>query len=219
MGVMFAVLLAFVFNEVWGEYNTAASAVDEECGAMNGVVILSTALPSEDRQRMTTLLRSYTDAVIAKEFPSMASRESSQDAAVAFEALWLGATALPQGATVRDRILTLLGNARANRDMRLFQMGRGLPGLIWVLLLSFVVALAGFVLFFGVEYIFSQMLFAGAFAASLAFILLIVMLLDFPFEGVLRLPPDCFQRIGQKVTALSRSVRTPFKEDHLRERG
>jgi hypothetical protein len=43
-----------------------------------------------------------------------------------------------------------------------------------------------------VEYILSQMLFAGAFAASLAFILLIVMLLDFPFEGVLRLPSSCF---------------------------
>ena len=70
------------------------------------MIVLSMALPSGDRQRMTTLLRHYTDAVTAKEFPSMASRESSPDAEVAFQALWLGATLLSQGAVVQDRIPT-----------------------------------------------------------------------------------------------------------------
>ena len=32
LGVVFAVLLAFVFSEVWSEYNTAANAINEECG-------------------------------------------------------------------------------------------------------------------------------------------------------------------------------------------
>jgi hypothetical protein len=213
MGVMFAVLLAFVFSEVWGEYNTAAGAVDQECGALNSVSVLSRALPAEARGRINTLLGAYTRDVIAKEFPLMAMRHSSQDAEAGFQALWLAATAVSDGSNVRDGILSQLTSAYASRNMRLFQMGRGLPGLIWLLLLSFVVALVGFVLFFGVEYILSQMLFIGVFAALLAFILVIVMLMDFPFEGVLRLPPDCFVQAAEKLAALSGSPTSPLAQE------
>src|SRR4029077_19234369 len=31
LGVIFAVLLAFVFNGVWSDYNTASRAIDSEC--------------------------------------------------------------------------------------------------------------------------------------------------------------------------------------------
>ena len=52
---------------------------------------------------------------------------------------------------------------------------------------------SGFLLFFGVEYIVSQMVFSGVFGGCLAFIMVIVQLLDYPFEGALRLLPSGFQ--------------------------
>ena len=45
IGVVFAVLLAFVFNEVWGEYNAAAQAINGECGALHGAAMLAHNLP------------------------------------------------------------------------------------------------------------------------------------------------------------------------------
>ena len=37
LGVVFAVLLAFVFSEAWGEYNEAAVAINLEVSAMHGI--------------------------------------------------------------------------------------------------------------------------------------------------------------------------------------
>ena len=46
VGVMFAVLLAFVFNEVWTQYNTAAQSINRECGALHGAAMLANAIPN-----------------------------------------------------------------------------------------------------------------------------------------------------------------------------
>ena len=37
LGVIFAVLLAFVFNNVWSDYNVASQAIDSECAACTGL--------------------------------------------------------------------------------------------------------------------------------------------------------------------------------------
>jgi hypothetical protein len=206
LGVVFAVLLAFVFSEVWGEYNSAASAIDRDCDALNGMVILSTALPPASRRQMKNLIEVYARDVIATEFPAMLERHASPAAEDAFQALWIGAARLPaeqaDDRTIREGILSLVASAHQHRDQRLFEMTRGLPGLIWLLLSFFVVVLVGFLLFFGVEYIASQMVFTGAFAACLAFVLIVVHLLDYPFEGVLRLTPIGFEVTVSRVAAL-----------------
>src|SRR4051812_13443100 len=41
LGVVFAVLLAFVFSEVWSEYNTAANAINQECANLHGAAMLA----------------------------------------------------------------------------------------------------------------------------------------------------------------------------------
>jgi hypothetical protein len=206
LGVVFAVLLAFVFSGVWGEYNNAASAMNQECGALNGVIMLSTALPNADRRHMKGLLDDYAHAVIAEEFPAMLRRRASRSAEAAFQALWTGAAGLPaeraQDLAIRDSVLSLVATAHQNREIRLFEMASGLPALIWLVLMSFVVVLVTFLLFFGVEYIVSQMLFTGAFAAGLVLTLLVVQSLDFPFEGVARLPPANFQATESRIAAL-----------------
>jgi hypothetical protein len=46
LGIIFAVLLAFVFNNLWSNYNVASQAIDTECGSLHGIAILSDRLPS-----------------------------------------------------------------------------------------------------------------------------------------------------------------------------
>ena len=136
----------------------------------------------------------------------MRQRRRSETTETAFQALWTGAAGLTldrsQDMAVNSSILTLLATAHQNRDVRLLEMRRGVPPLLWLLLFAFVVILVGFLLFFGMEYIASQMVFTGAFAACLAFILIMVQMLDFPFEGVMRLPPTDFQNTLRKVIAV-----------------
>jgi hypothetical protein len=59
LGVIFAVLLAFVFNNVWSNYNVASQAIDSECGSLHGIAILSDRLPSSARGVILEDLRLY----------------------------------------------------------------------------------------------------------------------------------------------------------------
>ena len=206
LGVVFAVLLAFVFSEVWSEYNVASGSIDGEASALNGIVMLSQHLPPQARQRVGTLMATYLDDVLMREIPGMRQRRSSEQAEQEFQALWSGVAAVPvaegESQLILSRMEQLMAQAHQNRDMRLYQMTKGVPMLLWVLLLGFTAILIGFLLFCAVEYLVSQMVFIGVFAACLVFILLLVHLLDFPFEGVLRLDNGPLLETRAKVAVL-----------------
>ena len=207
LGVVFAVLLAFVFSEVWGEYNAAGMSIDQEASSLNGVIMLSHSLPPQSRQRIGALLATYVDDVVMREFPDMRQRRFSDAAEDAFQALWSGVVGLPQqgdGGQVVTRMDQLMSLAHQSRDMRIYEMSKSVPILLWALLLVFAGVLIGFLLFGAVEYVVSQMLFTGVFAACLVFILLLVQLLDFPFEGALRLHDGPYLETRGKIVALLR---------------
>src|SRR6201988_5396736 len=78
LGVVFAVLLAFVFNEVWSDYNVAAQAINSECAGLHGVAILSDRLPPVARDAILKDLRAYLTTVINQEWPDMRQRNESR---------------------------------------------------------------------------------------------------------------------------------------------
>jgi hypothetical protein len=211
LGVIFAVLLAFVFNEVWSEYNTAAGAINEECGSLHGVAILAATLPPTERDQAEHALVAYLSAVIGSEWASMARRQSSEAAGERFEMLvqTVARMALHDSAhqTARSQMLSLLGRAHQFRETRLFQMTQGVPKVLWGLLISFALVLIGFLLCFGIEYIWSQLIFTSVFAAVIAFVLMVVVLLDYPFEGALREPSTDFTLTLARISADFRAAR------------
>ena len=203
LGVVFAVLLAFVFNEVWSEYNSAANAINKECGNLHGIAMLASTLPPAQRNEVEGAVLAYLAAVIDSEWAAMVRRHSSEEALVRFQRLTRVLTMLdPQDSTqqaTRNEMLALLTQAHQDRETRLFQMMQGVPGVLWGLLISLGVVMIGFLLCFGIEYVWSQVIFTGVFAASIAFVLVMVRLFDFPFEGALRLSSSDFQITRERV--------------------
>src|SRR5271170_2907697 len=63
LGVVFAVLLAFVFNEAWGEYNEAARSINLEVSAMHGVAMIAATLPPVQANTILTTQRAYLESV------------------------------------------------------------------------------------------------------------------------------------------------------------
>ncbi len=80
LGVVFAVLLAFVFDEAWTQYNEAARAIDLEVGAMHGVGMIGATLPPADAQAILTKEQSYLVSVAFQEWPVMAARRTEDSA-------------------------------------------------------------------------------------------------------------------------------------------
>jgi hypothetical protein len=70
LGVVFAVLLAFVFNEVWSEYNEVAKAIDLEISAMHGVAMIAATLEPAQAKTILAAEEAYLEAVVHREWPS-----------------------------------------------------------------------------------------------------------------------------------------------------
>jgi len=77
LGVVFAVLLAFVFSEAWGEYNEAAQAIDLEVSAMHGVAMISATLEPAQANTILAAERAYLEGVAYQEWPVMARNRTA----------------------------------------------------------------------------------------------------------------------------------------------
>lgn len=207
VGIMFSVLLSFVFSEVWSEYNIAAQALSHECGSLHGAAILADAMPDGAGQPVQAAILDYGKIVIADEWPSMAERERSPRAAQTIRVALDRAVAIRPtddiDLTTRSQIITLLLDAHANRETRTFQITAGLPLAIWIVLIAMAVVLDGFLLFAGTE-VRSHMFLTAAAAGSTAAALVLLRMLDYPFEGALALnDADFVKMTGEVATMLA----------------
>ncbi len=205
IGVMFSVLLAFVFSEAWGEYNTAAQAINGECGALHGAAMLANALPAGAGLPVERAIGAYVRTVVTVEWASLAHGRRSEKASDDFRAALSAAAhldaATPDRAATQAQILEQLALAHAERETRLFQAGQGLPGAVWLVLSIITLVLIGFVLFAGLE-ISGHLTLSVAFTASTVGVLVLVKLLDYPFAGSLALGPEDFVKTLREVSAL-----------------
>ena len=205
IGVMFSVILAFVFSEVWSEYNTAKQAIDSECGALHGAAMIANAMPNREGRAVDQSLFAYAQKVVRTEWPLMAEQRRS-----------LGATddlraALDTAARLRVRdagdlanrseIVSLLAEAHAAREMRVFQLKLGMPQAMWVVLITIALILIAFVVLSGTE-LPATILFGSTFAVSIAMVLVLVRMLDYPFEGALALGDADFVKLSSELAGL-----------------
>ena len=205
LGVIFAVLLAFIFDNVWSNYNVASQAIDSECGSLHGVAILGDRLPSPARDAVLKDLHAYLSTVLGREWSDMQRRKESQAADARFQLLWQTVETVNTGPAddqIRDQLLSLLAAAHQSRETRLYQMTQGVPGLVWGLLTIFASTLIGCLLVFAAEASTSKTILVGVFTSSLTLALLTVRVLDFPFESALQLSSRDFNGTLQKVDRL-----------------
>jgi Protein of unknown function (DUF4239) len=206
IGVMFAVLLAFVFSEAFTEYNAAAQAINAECGDLHGTAMLAHDLPAGMGDKINAAIATYIASVIHIEWPDMERQHESlradEDIHAVLDAIARADVERRQDVTVRDQVLTLMADAHAQRETRLFQMQNGVPPLLWALLIAFGLVLAAFVIGAGIDSLMGQVLFSGLFTGCTALILVMIRMLDYPFQGALALRPDDFEGTLVKVSGL-----------------
>jgi hypothetical protein len=206
IGVVFAVLLAFVFNEVWVEYNAAAEAINGECGALHGAAMLAHDLPDGQGQGVEQAILNYAEVVINVEWPALEQRQTTPEAVLAFQAIVEASgrlnTTRPAEQTIQGQILSLLAQAHAYRETRLFQANQGLPVVIWIVLSFYGLILVAFVAFAGVESRTGHLLFSAIFATSVVLVLIVLRMLDYPFEGALTLSNADFVKTIEHVNML-----------------
>jgi hypothetical protein len=199
VGVLYAVLLAFVVIVVWEKFNEAESFVSKEAAAAATIYRLSADIPGGPGAAARTALTEYLEIAIEKDWAAMAHGGGSPAVTVALDRVY-DAVLTYRGTGNRDATilaatlenLNLLSQARRSR---LVAAGGYVPGVLWATLIVGVIGTLGFTLFFGTKNLLAQAMMTGILSVILFSGLLIVVSFDHPFTGSVRVHPDALESV------------------------
>jgi len=197
IGVMYAVLVAFVVIVVWEQHNDAESAVRTEA---NQIMALArdASLFSDDRgDALRRSLSDYAMYVVTTEWGLMEKGELHLGSSRFHDSIWnVLASIEPTG--TRDDIWLRETVQRMNaledaRDERLLAVENTVPAAMWVLLTTGGLITVLFTAFFGAEHGPTHMVMVSALAVLVAFTLFLIAAIDQPFSGVVRVDDEAFR--------------------------
>lgn len=199
LGAIYAVLLAFVVVVVWNQFEDAKSTVEKEANQLQDLSRIAQGFSNPIQQQMLGGLRTYAQAVVDDEWNTMSEGKPSPKAQAAMESLWrIYREVEPQ--TNRENALyseslDRLSDVSDSRRLRIFASRDDIPIIIQVLLWMGGLITVAFTYFFGVKSVRSQALMTMALSGEIAFLLFLVVALDNPFHGYLRVPPAPMQTV------------------------
>jgi hypothetical protein len=199
LGIVYGILLAFVVVVVWQRFETARDMVEKEGNAVASLFHEARALSEPGASRVAEAVRSYVNAVVNDEWPAMAGGQRSSQATKMTDELWDAVTGIePRD----DRENAILGASLQNlneltdaRRFRLLAAQGGLPPIMWVLLIGGGAITVILTYFFSCPNLRAQMMMTALFAASIAFVLVLIAAIDYPFRGDLQVTPEPLQLV------------------------
>lgn len=194
IGVIYAVLLAFVVVVVWEQYNDADSRYGEEVSAIADISGYARALPQAQRVSVQAIVAHYVRLMVHDEWPAMltggqstAAGQVLADMAIAIEG------ERPKdlhGALLQERLIEAQRRAADDRQRRLSDNENTLPQVMWVTLLGGAVVTVAFGYLFGVENFRAQLAMTALVAVLIALSFTLLIELDFPFRRDAALTAD-----------------------------
>ena len=211
VGVIYAVLLALVVVSVWEEYKDAETATAREANGLADVFRMSYGLPGKLQIQIRVEARAYAHAVVTEEWPLLARGKPGPQAVNDMDRLW-AAYERWEPKTSRENVLysesiSALRDMNDARRVRLLESRRGVPGLMWFVLCMGGIGTVVFTYFFGAQNFRAQALMTGVLAAEIALVLLLIMALDYPFSGDLRVQPTAFTGVSDRMDEIQRNER------------
>ncbi len=194
VGVLYAVLLAFAVIVVWEKFNDADRTVAEEAAAAATIYRLAGGIGAEAGAALRQELTNYLQEVIAEDWPAMANGRGSTKVRFALDNAY-GAllTATPtdrRGSVLLAEVLHELDQVTEARRDRLVLASGVVPGIVWLVLFGGAILTVGFTFFFGTENLRAQTIMTGALSVLMFSGLLIIVAIDHPFAGSVKVGPE-----------------------------
>jgi Protein of unknown function (DUF4239) len=204
VGVIYAVLLAFIAVATWESFTAANTVVAVEANYVGNLFRDTIALPEPSRSEIRGELRTYLDLVIDEEWADQARGKIDPSRAwkplerlhatlVEFHPANLGES------VVQAEILRTLNDLYSARRGRLLAASDGIPPIVW-----WIMGLGGaltvvFSYFFGMPSFRMHLAMTGMLAASLALVFVLIVELDWPFRGTLSISPGAYVAVKENI--------------------
>jgi uncharacterized integral membrane protein len=199
LGVVYAVLLAFVVIIVWESYERTNADVSAEANCMMMMYRGSEIFPDPEKKHLRSLLRDYANVVIEKEWKSLARGESSPETDKIMLDIWKAYLRYTPGTEAQKIIyaesISTLHQFSALRRQLVQHAMEGLPALLWLVLIVGGVITVAFTFFFGTENLHAQTVMTALLAALIGLMLFTILSMDFPFTGDFKISPETFRQL------------------------
>ena len=197
IGVIYAVILAFVVITVWEQFNEALESVIYESGELIAMNHDLQALPIGEAQDVHVALREYTRAVIEHEWPALQKDHYVVRTTPEYRELWSVIRRVEagdrQGRVWLETMIDRLNSIDEWRSQRLLLVESSVPIPLWILLICGGLVTILFAALFGAEHGPTQMMMVSSLAALIAFPLFLLPAIDPPFSGTVRVRPEAFR--------------------------
>lgn len=198
VSVIYGVLLAFLVLVVWQTFQDTALVVEQEANTLVDIFRIGQELDTPYNTEIESYAVEYANRVVNDEWPLMVNGNESPGVEDTIEKFWTvhraieAAPTAPQNHT--EKLFELLQDLGNKRRIRLLDSRTELPGLMWALLIGGGIVTIGFTFFFRAPTSAAHLSMAAMFAGLLAFVLVLIIELDSPFAGSVRLEPRAFQQ-------------------------
>ncbi len=203
VGVLYAVLLAFVVVAVWEDYQDTEDAVRNEAKALVNLHQVSFALPEPAGNPIRQQIASYIQEVRENEWPDMAlgktSAKAGQELQSLSQAIFEGRPEQLKDVAIYNHALDLLTTINDNRNERLDNSRGSVPTVLWLVMIAGGLVTLGYPSFFGSSNLAAQILMTAALAALVALTLFVAVVLDYPFTGDVRISSAPFEQALEQM--------------------
>jgi hypothetical protein len=206
VGVVYAVLLAFIAVAVWQDYNSADAIVHREASLAGDIHQDALNMRAPAGPQLRELVRAYLHVVVDEEWPAMRDGgESAHASAVLGQLQNAIFTYQYRGPIFSDVLQRVNALADARRD-RLINGNSGLQPVAWFVLLAGSALTISFCFLFGVPDLRLHALMTAAVAASVALVIFLIVSFDYPFRGAVSISPAAFVNV---LTAIDAQTAAP----------
>ncbi|MCX4748255.1 DUF4239 domain-containing protein [Kitasatospora sp. NBC_01287] len=203
VGVIYAVLLAFVVVSVWTNSDTARKTTFQEADAVAGIYWISRELPAPLGPQLEQETLTYARTVMDTEWPLMAQHQSSPQATDLVYQMRDSVFSInpngPQQQVLYEHAVTHLEDLASQRRARLNEVDDDVPPLLWVALIVGAVLTVGFTFLFGLPNTLAHSLMVLSLAGLVVISLLVIKEMNFPFTGVTAVKPTAFEVFLQRL--------------------
>jgi hypothetical protein len=200
-GVLYAVLVAFAIIVVWQRLSDADANVAREAGAAATMYRLAKGIGGETETSVSSAVTRYLNATIVDEWPAMERGRESPVATHALDNLYDELLRYTpgdrRGEVILSELLHQLDVITTARRARLVEAEGSVPGVVWVILFGGAMVTIGFTFFFGTANLRAQVLMTGALSLLVFSGLLIIVVVDRPFAGAVKVGPEALTAVVQ----------------------
>ncbi|MBV9654938.1 MAG: DUF4239 domain-containing protein [Acetobacteraceae bacterium] len=199
VGVLYAVLLAFAVIVVWEKFSSAEDDVATEAGAAATIYRLSGGIAGPPGVAIRSAMTRYLEDVINDDWPSMEHGGSSTETTHALTGVYQAVLTFDptddRGTALFGEMLHQLDQVTQARRARIILADGIVPGVLWIVLFGGALVTIGFTFFFGTENLRAQSWMTGMLALLILSGLLIIVVIDRPFSGPVRVDPHALARV------------------------